>query len=71
MKPLNNPPDVVAADWAVTFSLGPKYPPPQAGVSLVDNGLMMANEKIAPKIPAPNVHPTLSPRYILDAAYYS
>jgi hypothetical protein len=31
-------------------------------------GLMMANEKMAPKSEAPNVQPIFKPRYVFEAA---
>lgn len=67
-KPAERPPAVVAADWAVQFSLGPKYPPPHLGGSTLEIGLMMAKEKMAPKSEAPNVQPIFKPRYVFDAA---
>lgn len=61
-KPAERPPEVVAADCAVQFSLGPKYPPPQRGGKMLDSGLIMAKEKMAPNKEAPNVQPIFKPR---------
>lgn len=67
-KPAERPPDVVAADCAVQFSLGPKYPPPHFGGKILESGLIIANEKMAPNNEAPNVQPIFKPRYVFDAA---
>lgn len=36
-----------------------------------DKGLIIAKEKMAPNIDAPNVQPILSPKYVLEAAALS
>jgi len=52
-------------ELSTTFSLGPKWPPPNASGRTLQSDLMMAYPKMEPKKLAPKFQPVFKPRYML------